>query len=235
MPQTASIDPVVAENLKTVMRERGRSAYSVAQALGVSSNWLYRIVNMDRGIMLPTLRQVAYELGVSVGELVDPPGESGVSSGRHNPQGAIAETRAPYDNYRPRGRRPIEILEVASAAGSGTEVYDETPVGVLWFREGWLKSHSIDPEQSNIISVRGGSMEPTLPDGCSILVDRERREPHEGRIYVMRTEDGLVVKRLGLDDDGRWEIRSDNPDWEPSLMLYGTEIIGEIRWSARTF
>ncbi len=233
MPQTASIDPVVAKNLETIMREKGRSAYSVAQAIGVSPNWLYRIVKMDRGIMLPSLRQVANELGVSVGELVDPPG--GNDSGRNNRHWAMAETRAPYDNYKPRGRRPVELLEVASSAGVGAEVYDETPIGVLWFREDWLRSHSIDSEQSNIISVQGPSMEPTLPDGCSILVDRQRRTPQEGHIYVMRVEEGLVVKRLGLDEKGRWEMLSDNPAWEPALLTYGSEIIGEVRWAAVTF
>ena len=78
-------------------------------------------------------------------------------------------------------------------------------------------------------------MAPTLPDGCSILVDRKRREPHEGRIYVMRTEEGLVVKRLGKDEKGRWLVVSDNPDWPPAPLLYGTDIIGEVRWMGRTF
>ena len=153
------------------------------------------------------------------------------------PVQAIGESRPGYDlsNYEPSDRSPVRLMEVASAAGVGAEVYDETPVGLLWFRNDWLLSHSIDPEQSNIISVRGASMEPTLPDGCSILVDRKRREPHQGRIYVMRTEEGLVVKRLGLDEEGRWEIRSDNPDWRVTPMSPGTEIIGEVRWVARTF
>ena len=153
------------------------------------------------------------------------------------PVQAIAESRTNYDpsNYGTSDRSPVRLTEVASAAGVGAEVYDETPVGLLWFRNDWLLSHSIDPEQSHIISVRGESMEPTLPDGCSILVDRKRREPHEDRIYVMRTEDGLVVKRLGLDEEGRWEIRSDSPDWRITPMSPGTEIIGEVRWAARTF
>ena len=152
------------------------------------------------------------------------------------PVQAIGESRANYDpsNYGPSDRSPVRLMEVASAAGVGAEVYDETPIGLLWFRNDWLLSHSIDPEQSNIISVRGESMEPTLPDGCSILVDRKRREPHQGRIYVMRTEEGLVVKRLGLDEEGRWEIRSDSPDWRVTPMSPGTEIIGEVRWYAVT-
>ncbi len=152
------------------------------------------------------------------------------------PVQAIGESRANYgpSNYDTSDRSPVRLLEVASAAGVGAEVYDETPIGLLWFRNDWLLSHSIDPEQSNIISVRGESMEPTLPDGCSILVDRKRREPHQGRIYVMRTEEGLVVKRLGLDEEGNLQIESDNEDWEPVPWVNATEIIGEVRWVART-
>ena len=152
------------------------------------------------------------------------------------PVQAIAESRPGYgpSNYGTSDRSPVRLLEFASAAGVGAEVYDETPVGLLWFRNDWLQSHSIDPEQSNIISVRGESMEPTLPDGCSILVDRKRREPHEDRIYVMRTEEGLVVKRVGKDPEGNWQIESDNEDWEAVPWSNATEIIGEVRWLGRT-
>ena len=30
--------------------------------------------------------------------------------------------------------RPVEVVELAAAAGGGTDVYDETVVGKLWFR-----------------------------------------------------------------------------------------------------
>ena len=180
--------------------------------------------------VIGSLDQVRQEFGARFDRL-----ESYIRA--QTPVQAIGESRANYgpSNYEPSDRSPVRLMEVASAAGVGAEVYDETPVGLLWFRNDWLLSHSIDPEQSNIISVRGESMEPTLPDGCSILVDRKRREPHQGRIYVMRTEEGLVVKRLGLDEEGRWEIRSDSPDWRATPMPHGTEIIGEVRWSAVTY
>ncbi len=155
------------------------------------------------------------------------------------PVQAIGESRPGYglSNYDTSDRSPVRLLEVASAAGVGAEVYDETPIGLLWFRNDWLLSHSIDPEKSNIIRVRGESMEPTLPDGCSILVDRSqgRRRRRVGRIFVMRTEDGLVVKRAGKDAEGNWQIESDNEDWEPVPWSRDTEVIGEVRWVARTF
>ncbi len=133
--------------------------------------------------------------------------------------------------------RPVEVVEVAAAAGGGAEVYDETVTGRLWFRSDWLQRNAIDPSQCNVITVRGESMEPTLPNGCSILVDRSqsRRRRRVGRVFVMRTEDGLVVKRLGKDEDGEWEIRSDHPAWPPVPWSNATGIIGEVRWAARTF
>ena len=147
---------------------------------------------------------------------------------------ATAESRAAYGPTNPLDRSPVQVLEVASAAGAGAEVYDETPVGLLWFRNDWLQRHSIDPNQSQIISVRGESMEPTLPDGTSILVDRKRQELREGRVYVMRTEDGLVVKRVERNSQGWW-LTSDNPAWVPAPLANDTDIIGEVRWAARTF
>ena len=43
---------------------------------------------------------------------------------------------------------------------------------------------------------RRNPMEPTLPDGASILVNLEQQEPHDGRIFVMRIGDAMLVKRL---------------------------------------
>ena len=113
-------------------------------------------------------------------------------------------------------------------------MFDETPVGLLWFRNDWLDSHAIDPKQCNIISVRGDSMEPTLPDGCQVIVDRNRKELRNGRIYVMRTEEGLVVKRVKQNAQGWW-LMSDNPTWAPLFLSEDTDIIGEVRWLGRTF
>ena len=270
MPQTASIDPVVAENLKAVMREKGRTAYSVAQAIGVSSNWLYRIINMDRGIQIPTLRKVAEELGVSIGELVSPSNDDGKgltddptpaasrTSVEHNADHAvtahgytsptevehaykaaraIAETKAGYNPDEANDQDGIwnlPIREVRPAAGSGEAVFGEEVVGYVPFRRDWLRRHRIDPEQADVVTVSGDSMVPTLPDGCQIIVDRHLRELRSGCIYVMRTEEGLVVKRVKRNAQGWW-LLSDNPAWAPLFLTEETDIIGEVRWAGRTF
>ena len=146
---------------------------------------------------------------------------------------AVAETRAEYDAGGDMPMTdPVDVNEVAAAAGGGAVVFDETVVGRLWFRRDWLGRHAIDPKQCNIITVNGESMEPILPSGCSILVDlsQGRKRRRVGRIFVLRTEDGLVVKRAGKDAEGNWQIESEHSAWPPVPWSDTTEIIGEVRW-----
>ena len=146
---------------------------------------------------------------------------------------AVSESRVEYNAGGEWPLRdPVDVNEVAAAAGGGAVVFDETVVGRLWFRRDWLDRHAIDPKQCNIISVSGESMEPTLPSQCSILVDRSqgRRRRREGHIFVLRTEDGLVVKRAGKDAEGNWQIESEHPSYPPVPWENDTEIIGEVRW-----
>ena len=133
------------------------------------------------------------------------------------------------------GARSVGTREVEAAAGGGAVNLDEAPVkGPVWFRRDWLDGHGIDPTLSVVISVRGESMEPTLPAGSKILVDRTRTRRRAGRIFVVTTEEGLVVKRL--ERRGRqWFLVSDHPSWEPVPWPREAEVVGEVRWASRTF
>ena len=75
----------------------------------------------------------------------------------------------------------------------------------------------------------------TLPDGCSALVDRGRQQRRQGRIYALRTDRGLMVGRATRTDTGGWLLDSDHPEREPVVWPEDAEIIGEVRWMARTF
>ena len=81
-------------------------------------------------------------------------------------------------------------------------------------------------------------MEPTLVDGCSILVNQASRHRRVGRIFVVRTDDGLVVKRAGKDRAVAWQLVSDNPNkqaWPTVRWPDNAPVIGEVKWAARTF
>lgn len=141
--------------------------------------------------------------------------------------GALAEAHAP-------GARPVATAELDVAAGGGAVSLDDAPVvRQAWFRREWLDRHGLDPTRCVVIGVRGESMEPTLPNGCSILVACDRRQRRPGRIYVVRGEDGLVVKRAARSADG-WRLASDHPAWDPAPWPDEAETVGEAVWTART-
>ena len=129
----------------------------------------------------------------------------------------------------------VEVRELRAAAGGGATDLDETVTGYLTFRRDWLDENGLTPSQCTVIRVKGESMEPTLPDGCAILIDRNRRRRLAGHIFTLRTEDGLVVKRLGRSPVGGWQLVSEHPAYPPLAWAPDTEIIGEVKWMARTF
>ena len=129
--------------------------------------------------------------------------------------------------------RQVAQIDLAVAAGGGAEAEGEAVTERLTFRLDWLKSHGLDPSQCTVVKVQGESMEPALPEGTAILVDRARRRRRVGGIFVVRTADGVVVKRAGKDEAGRWLLLSDHPAWEPAPWPADAEALGEVKWMAR--
>ena len=277
MPQSSAIDPELAKNLKSALKKQGRTAYSVATALGVSPNWLYRVVNMDRGIMLPKLRELAAELGVSVGELVDPPstGNGQVAPGdpapvdnrvreearkREGMEAALQSRDQELDRLRTQAAAtaehpdpdvsPIQSApgwhdedyesvrrygseDVRLAAGTGTFADQEPVPGEVKFLKSWLRDHHLRAKDLFLADVSGDSMETTIYGGDSALVDESRTSPRSGRIYALRTGDGLLVKRLRKRDH-RWWADSDNKKYEPQTLDDRARIMGRVVWWAHT-
>ena len=75
--------------------------------------------------------------------------------------------------------------------------------------------------------------QPTLAEGCSILIDRARIQRKIGHIYVILTDDGLIVKRLGKKGN-IWRLVSDNPAWKEINFPGNSEIIGRVVWTAKS-
>ena len=132
----------------------------------------------------------------------------------------------------------VDVMELDTAAGSGAVVDFERVKDRIRFRRSWLRKHGLIARQCKVIGVKGTSMKPTLVDGCSILIDLNRRRRIVGRIFVIRTDDGLIVKRAGKNRAGNWQLVSDNPDkkeWPTLRWPADAEVIGEVKWAARTF
>ena len=132
----------------------------------------------------------------------------------------------------------VKRTPVRASAGPGALVGEELGRPYFGFDERWLKALTASPpEQLSIIRVEGDSMAPTLNAGDDILVDLgDREERLRDGIYVLRTDDALVVKRIALNPVGRRiTVQSDNPAYAdgPDCRLGDIHCIGRVIWAAR--
>ncbi len=118
MPQS-SIDLIVVMNLKTALKRRGRSAYSIATALGHPNNWLYQVLNQKSGLLIPSLRKIAKELGVSPGSLIDAPQDIPNTNGHVGPDASITGHRLAKTREK-LGRTQSELAAALGAPTTGT-------------------------------------------------------------------------------------------------------------------
>jgi phage repressor protein C with HTH and peptisase S24 domain len=123
---------------------------------------------------------------------------------------------------------PVEVRGIAAVAGASAKSLDERFVGSVWVSRAWFVRSAIDPGRCCVMSVSGGSMEPTLMDGCSVLVDRGDRTLCSGNIYVLLGDEGLVVRRAIQNRDGWW-LMADNSSLAPRFLSEDDDIIGRVR------
>ena len=107
------------------------------------------------------------------------------------------------------------------------------------FRRCWMHKHGLQAFQCRILTVTGELMDPTLRDGCAIVVNMGQRDPRNRRIFVVRIDNEVVVERLVRDPDVGWLLRSDNPNKQawPTRPWPGQAhiVLGEVPWMGRTF
>ena len=140
----------------------------------------------------------------------------------------------------PSRQRMIDIVRrpVRAAAGYGGINEHEVAEAAFAFDHAMLRTMTrTPPDQLSVIGVQGDSMHPTLSNGDDILVDQgDAADRLRDGIYVLRIEDGLVVKRLALHPLGRTvTVQSDNPahaDW-PGLELDKIDVVGRVLWAGR--
>ena len=143
----------------------------------------------------------------------------------------------------PRAKRSgelieIPLLDVRASAGHGAMTEVEARHARFGFDEKWLKQLTASrPASLSVIRVEGDSMEPTLSDGDEVMVDlSDTGQRLRDGIYVIRSDDALVVKRVALGPQGRHiSIVSDNqayPSWH-DVDRRSIHIIGRVLWFGR--
>lgn len=122
-------------------------------------------------------------------------------------------------------------------AGGGSVVMSEENGGERYaFRRDWLRGVSTGRTNVLLVDVEGDSMEPTIRNGATVMVDRGRTEIQGGNIYAIGIDDTIVVKRLELLPGNKIRISSDNKsDYQPYVArLEDIRVIGRIIWVGTT-
>ena len=96
--------------------------------------------------------------------------------------------------------------EIECAAGNGCNIYNEEITGYFSMDKQKLKEFNANISSCSMVKVKGDSMYPTLNTGDKILVDTSQKDIIDGKIYIIRIEDMLKVKRLHKLIRGRIEV-----------------------------
>ena len=129
----------------------------------------------------------------------------------------------------------VPIYNVSISAGAGAFPNKEHAIGNLAFTRHWLRTRGLQPSHLVATNAKGDSMEPSINDGDMLLIDTNQRGLGQDDIYVIRSDDALMVKRLQRGFDNKVLIISDNPRYkEQSIPTQDLDIIGRVVWIGHT-
>lgn len=130
--------------------------------------------------------------------------------------------------------------DIEVSAGDGAVIdSEEKSKYCLAFRNDWLKSRGLKVKDLYVVFARGDSMEPTLSDRDSLLVNTAEKDPQDGHIYVIRSGNTLWVKRIQKLLNGTLLLISDNKLYPPMQLDLSDncdiEVIGKVVNSSKNF
>ena len=207
------------------------------------------------------------QLAVAMGDRYDQTMISHVETGRSGLLGEglakaadVLGTSVDYLLGRTNDHRPVDILvsaaesvldddphlvripKVASVTGGLMYRFDDTVVEQLPFPRKWLDEQKIDPKKCRLMEERSYIMEPTLPEGCTFLVDLSQLEFQSNCVYVMELqwefrgelESALIARRVIWDQTKKdWCYTNDAGGWGTSPFKIAPTVIGRVRWVQR--
>lgn len=95
----------------------------------------------------------------------------------------------------------------------------------------WLATKGLDSTELNALAVRGNSMEPTIRDGDTVLINVGETAIVDGSIYAIRDGSTVLLKRIHLQLGGKLKLLSDNAQFSEAIVDAGAvNIVGRVVW-----
>ena len=129
----------------------------------------------------------------------------------------------------------IPMAEAKLSAGGGAFVLSESMRDYYAFRTDWLTKTLSSVKNAILMRVTGDSMEPTIYDGDTVMLDTGRTHIYDGSIYALRMEDTIMIKRLSLRPGNKIQVIPDN---RKEYDAYETDrkdihVLAQVVWFAR--
>jgi len=103
----------------------------------------------------------------------------------------------------------------------------------LAFRNQWLMLKGLSEKNLILVYAKGDSMDPTINDGDTLMVDTSNTQLSDGSIYVISINDQLVVRRIQSTLDG-FTLISDNKEYDKIEIsrhqATDLEVVGKVVW-----
>ena len=205
-------------NLLRLLEERfGGTKKAMADAVGMSPS-LFHAYAMDKRIGPKVARRIEEAVDLPHGWMDQP----------HGGKGAVMEIDAV----------PVPMFDVEASAGHGGWVESEDIVKELMFRRDWIQSRGYHRKNLGVIRAKGDSMTPTIPNGSALLVNKGEVEIQNGRVFVLRYDSMLHVKRLQSLPGRLVQVVSDNAAEYPPFTVelndgIDFQILGRVVWLGR--
>lgn len=101
----------------------------------------------------------------------------------------------------------------------------------LAFCRKWLGIHGLEARDLTAMQIRGNSMEPTIRNGDTALIDLGQKEIVDGDLFLVRDAGASLLKRVQRQLGGKLRLVCDNPNYPVvECRESAVEIIGRVVW-----
>ncbi|PCI85744.1 MAG: hypothetical protein COB24_11805 [Hyphomicrobiales bacterium] len=132
----------------------------------------------------------------------------------------------------------VPQLNIEASAGLGLVNGDHEIVeNHIAFKKEWLRRHDINPAFASAITVAGDSMDPTIRNGDTLLIDTSINEIRDNGIYIVIVNGMTMVKRVHIKLNRSITLISDNSNYPDEEILFDEihqlHIAGRVMWFGR--
>jgi phage repressor protein C with HTH and peptisase S24 domain len=192
------------------------SKKKLADAAGISESQLYRCIKGASATTVEPLVAMAKAANVSI--------EWAVSG----------EGLMHADQYDTLSVNDSKLKSIPCYTASHQHCQTRTASPEFALPSHWVKQRGLNDQSLVILTARGDSMNPTIPDGSLVLIDTQNRSLLDGRLYALREENFEMIKRIQrVPGQGVW-LLSDNKHYNDVLLeqndMNQLEIIGRVVW-----